>query len=370
MQAFKFNIENVVIPAIELFRTVLAGTIIGRINSLVNLFEKRIIPNLGKVSEQFGKTFPAAAVLGESALDSVNKAWAEFSGVLSGGAGGGQESATSAMDEVIRIINDDMVPALQAGLAPALEGITTIWERNLRPTFEEIVETWNVFLLPNLMRLAELFGTIWNAIFGVLDQDLNGMVKLIRGFYASILSLFQIQLDIITGVWQVALNILQGDWAGAWEDILRTAQNIGGTLGELFRAPANAALLIWEGLANGIIGAINAIIRAWNSLEFRFGGGKGPFGVEIPSFSVGTPDIPTITPISVPRLQSGAFVQRGGLAILDQGERVQPASVARGGGGGVTINVNFNATVSNERDLETQVTRIVNTALATGEIAV
>ena len=151
---------------------------------------------------------------------------------------------------------------------------------------------------------------------------------------------------------------LQGIWNPAWQTLSATAVAIFGGIAGLLRGPANA-----------IIDIINRIIGAWNSLEFRIGGqtifGGTPLEVRLPGVSFGTPDIPTI-----PRLQSGAFVQRGGLAILDQGERVQSATVARGGGGGVTINVNFNRTVSNERDLETQVTSIVNTALATGEIAV
>ena len=121
-----------------------------------------------------------------------------------------------------------------------------------------------------------------------------------------------------------------------------------------------------KGSANSIIGFINAIIGAWNALEFRFGGQRIelPFGQSftVPSINIGTPDIPTI-----PTLQSGAFVQRGGLAILDQGERVQPATVARGGGGGDTINFIFNGTVSNERDLETMIIRTWTAARANGD---
>ena len=66
---------------------------------------------------------------------------------------------------------------------------------------------------------------------------------------------------------------------------------------------------------NTIIGFFNALIRAWNNLDFEIPGIKVPGPLpDIPGFTVGTPDIGTI-----PRLASGARNFQGGLAMV--GER-------------------------------------------------
>lgn len=69
---------------------------------------------------------------------------------------------------------------------------------------------------------------------------------------------------------------------------------------------------------NGAIGAINTLIRGWNNLSLGISGRSidlGPLGsIDIPGFSLGTPNIPTI-----PRLQFGGEVERGGAVMVGEG---------------------------------------------------
>ncbi|MGV7904050.1 hypothetical protein PJN93_30015, partial [Mycobacterium kansasii] len=52
-----------------------------------------------------------------------------------------------------------------------------------------------------------------------------------------------------------------------------------------------AATGMWDGIRDAFKGAINWIIRAWNSIEFKIPGFKvGPVGYD--GFTLGVPDIP------------------------------------------------------------------------------
>ena len=201
---FRDAIEMVVIPAITAFQVVLAGTLLGRINGLANLFERVVLPNLRKVADAFGTAFPAAVIIGQQALDDIREAWGEFIRVLNGEGGG---------DTVGSVVEDDVIPAWT--------GITEIWERNLKPTFDELGET-AVVVGEALGLMAQLVGEAWSDITGVVDEHSSTIVRIIRFAFDTIGTGLQIALDVITGTIQFFLNLVQLDWAGAWEDISRT----------------------------------------------------------------------------------------------------------------------------------------------------
>ena len=67
---------------------------------------------------------------------------------------------------------------------------------------------------------------------------------------------------------------------------------------------------IFEGMANGIIGAINAVITAWNDFELKLGGqtlfAGTPFEVRLPSVTISTPNTGLISSLSLGRLSAGS----------------------------------------------------------------
>jgi hypothetical protein len=77
---------------------------------------------------------------------------------------------------------------------------------------------------------------------------------------------------------------------------------------------------MFDGLWNGFRGVINRIISKWNSLSFTIGGGNF-MGMDIPSASFGTPNIPM--------LADGGVVTGPTLAMVGEGredEVVAPLS--------------------------------------------
>ncbi len=85
-----------------------------------------------------------------------------------------------------------------------------------------------------------------------------------------------------------------------------------------------AAANLWDGLKDGFRSALNWLIGKWNSFSLTLGGGT-VLGMNIPSVTLNTPNIPL--------LDVGGHITHTGLAVVHQGETVVPAEAApfRGG---------------------------------------
>lgn len=81
----------------------------------------------------------------------------------------------------------------------------------------------------------------------------------------------------------------------------------------------SAASGMWDGLKNSFKSAINWVLRKWNNLEFKLGGGQF-MGKKLPSLTLSTPNIPL--------LAAGGIVTRPTLAVVGEAgpEAVLPLS--------------------------------------------
>ena len=84
---------------------------------------------------------------------------------------------------------------------------------------------------------------------------------------------------------------------------------------------------------NGIVRAVNTVIRVWNGLQF----GIPKFSVLGKSFgpwTIGVPDLPTLGEVSIPRLAAGGIVTSPTIALVGEAgpEAVVPLSEFRRGG--------------------------------------
>lgn len=125
--------------------------------------------------------------------------------------------------------------------------------------------------------------------------------------------------DIVTGAWNwikdaalavvswftdTALPFLTGVWESiksGWNTLVESAQAVWSGIRDKFTQMIDfvtglpdrikaAASGMWDGIRDAFKGAINWIIRAWNSLEFKIPGFKvGPVGYD--GFTLGVPDI-------------------------------------------------------------------------------
>ncbi|OPC81807.1 hypothetical protein B4N89_13455 [Embleya scabrispora] len=284
------------------------------------------LADIGGVIVQFGQTHQqymrpvlltlaglAAAVL---IVKAGMMAWAAAQVVWSG--------ATAAATAVQWLWNAAMAASpitwVIIGIIALIATIVLLWQHS--ETFRAIVTgAWNA-TWSTIQSVAGWFtGTLWPGVVAVWDGIAGGAIAMGDGIR-----------DTFNGVMS---------WLGALP-------------GRVTSATAG----MWNGISDGFRGAVNGVIGGWNRLSFTVGGGSF-MGVSIPSFTLGTPDIPY--------LARGGDIVRGGRVVvgdagpevldLPTGARVTPLSRAGGGGDG-TVRLVLDVTGADE-DLKRMIRRMV-----------
>jgi len=138
--------------------------------------------------------------------------------------------------------------------------------------------------------------------------------------------------------WPLLLAILTGPFGAMvaiiiknWDTIRQAIQGFVDWLRGLIDTVAGIARQI----GGAMKGPINAIIRAWNGIEFKVPAvDVGP--VHFGGQTIGLPDIPL--------LAAGGTVLRTGLAVVHRGETFSGVGRTSSGQGGQTVNITVNAT--------------------------
>ena len=161
------------------------------------------------------------------------------------------------------------------------------------------------------------FQTAWNTSWGAIKGAAQGAWRWIKDN------------------WPLILTILTGPIGAAVWIIKEHGDSIVGFFRDMPGRISRAASGMWNGITSGFKGAVNGIIRGWNNLSFTVGGGSF-MGVGIPSFTLGTPNIPY--------LAQGGLISRAGAAVVGErgpellslpgGAQVTPLSRGRGPDGG------------------------------------
>lgn len=192
-------------------------------------------------------------------------------------------------------------------------------------------------LLKGLGWIRENWGMIWNGIKTVGSTVWGAMKDAFVDKFGWLLP---------GGLLFTAINSIKNNWDEIWsgmKDVLL------GDFSDIVR--------LVKGPINSVLGFINSLIDAWNSLKFESPELTSPFGqVIIPSISAGVPQMPNI-----PLLARGTSNFAGGAAIvgeqgpelvnLPRGSRVSPM---RGGG---SIHIHFEGPVYGFDDFEEKVSR-------------
>lgn len=133
---------------------------------------------------------------------------------------------------------------------------------------------------------------------------------------------FQIGWEWIVGAFQTGYEAVV-DWLGQVWEFMQTVWSysplgmvvenwdaivefVTGLPGKI----ADAATGMWDGITSAFKGAVNALIDIWNNFELTIGGGSIA-GVDLPSITLATPNLP--------HLATGGTIARGGAALV--GER-------------------------------------------------
>lgn len=174
-----------------------------------------------------------------------------------------------------------MIDAFMELLGVLIEYIQLFWENYLKAPLQWIVAN----LLPILKPILEI---------------LMSQVKMAADIIADIITTL---LNVIKGVFAILGDLVNGDWKKLWKDAWQIVKDI-----------VNGILSIVESMTNGIVDAINALIRFYNSLHFELPdwlGGK----------SWGPHNMPEAPRVSIPRLATGGITTGATLAEIGEAGR-------------------------------------------------
>jgi phage-related protein len=345
----------------------------------VEKFQNDVFPTL----ERFGDMLE---MIGELIVDWVEISWNFLLRTLEVGLG----IIQSVWDEILAIFTTSfgiIAQVVETGMELLRDTISVIMAL-VRGDWEEAWEG-----------IKTLLSNIWENIGELVSAALDGVQAVISLGWETVkavtLELWDLIHDIISGVWDKigdtiagALEAIGGTMSSAWDGIkstvsnasefitgilggladigrsafggmkdaaldeldnlrlglLSTGQEIINTLGDVFGRAKDwvgqqfsGILGVIKGPINDAIGAINSLIYAWNGLNFTVGGGSF-LGKQLPSLSMGTPDLPAI-----PYLAAGGIVTRPTLAMIGEAGPEAVIPLGKGMGGGNTYNITVNA---------------------------
>lgn len=235
-----------------------------------------------------------------------------------------------------------LMPAIQAvvaALMPLIEALLPLFIQlvnTLLPVALNLLEAVIVPLTPAIIAVAEALTPLLVELLPLLTEILSTFVIPILNV---VIELFQIGLVTALGVFQMGLE----NFTGFLQGFASTFRNIWNSISGFLKGIINGMIGFFEGFANTAIDAVNAIVRAVNSIK-----------IDIPAFppffmgaTIRPVRLATIPKVSIPRLAEGGIVmpQKGGvfanLAEAGKPEAVIPLD--RMGSFGNTYNVTVNA---------------------------
>jgi hypothetical protein len=210
---------------------------------------------------------------------------------------------------------------------------------------------WNAAMAANPIGLIVLAIAALAAGFVLLWKNSETFRSIVTTAFGAVWSTIKWVWDWIVGNWPLLLAIITGpigmavyaiirnwdtikaattavkDWiVGAWNSVVDFVKSLPGKI-------TNAARGMWDGIKNAFRSAVNWIISRWNNLSLTIGGGS-IMGIDIPSVTLSTPNIPY--------LATGGHILQPGLAVvgeagpelvhLGRGATVQPLTGGAAGG--------------------------------------
>lgn len=259
------------------------------------------------------------------------------------------EALIVPLGHVLNTIFIPLMPAIQAvvdAILPLIEALLPVLVELLYailPVFTQLLEAVIVPLTPALVAVAEAF-------MPILQEILPPLIDIIRTFLIPILGvlieLFKITLTAAIGTFKGSLQNLT-QFLGIFGN---TFKNIWNGISRFMKGIINGMIGFFEGFANTAIDAVNAIIRAVNSIKISIPAFPPFFG----GANIQPIRLATIPRVSIPRLADGGIVmpQPGGvfanIAEAGKPEAVIPLDRLGQIGETNTYNITINAGVGSD----------------------
>lgn len=164
--------------------------------------------------------------------------------------------------------------------------LTDFYENSLKPIAESIkktfVDLWEQHLKPLWEEsLKPLLGDLWETIkeiWGNIAELIGEIVKIIAPVVANILQMVAQFIDdiagyvggcidVLKGIIDFITGVFSGDWEKAWDGIKTIFKGIWEMMVSLVKTPINLIIGIINGMIKGVVGGINLVVRAINSIS-------------------------------------------------------------------------------------------------------
>lgn len=272
-----------------------------------------------EVAVLFQTTFDIIAQIVETGVELVRDTISVVMALIRGDWEGAWEGIKTLLSNVWENIKE----LVQVGLDGVQAAISLVWE-----TIKAITqETWDVVL--------DVITGIWGKVGEVVGVAVESLAGTLGGLKDKASTAFGEMKDAALG----KLDDLRLGILSVGQEIINTLGDVFGRAKDWVGTQFSGILGVIKGPINDAIGAINSLIYAWNGLNFTVGGGSF-LGKQLPSLSMGTPDLPAI-----PYLAAGGIVTRPTLAMIGEAgpEAVIPLGKGVGGGSSYTYNITVNA---------------------------
>ena len=216
------------------------------------------------------------------------------------------ESLTQGISKIVGILSENWNTYIKPVLDKLADKFDTVWKTHIQPVldnfaeligqvadtlkalWENIVEPFFVFIAetiyPTLAPIVEALGNIFLDAFGLIGDTMNTVITIGK----DVLKFFE--------------DVFKGDWSAVWEDVQQIVVDIFGGIYNHIKGIVNGILSAIEYMANGVVSGLNVVIGAMNNLSFTIPDWVPMMGGSTFGFS-----IPTLSPVSLPRLPEYAF---------------------------------------------------------------
>lgn len=238
-----------------------------------------------------------------------------------------KETLVTALYPILKTVAKWLADNLPGAIAAAQRGF-----QKIRPVIETVIAVIGKVasvVIPILQTAVTVLGNVFSRVFGAI-------VSIVRGSISTATNVINTLKTVFTNIGNFA-NSLERNIKGAFNNIVSFIRSIPGRI-------TSAAAGMFNGILSAFKGAINSIIRGWNSLQFTVPSiDLGPLG-RVGGFTLGTPNIPYLHAGGIVPGVPGSDVP----AILQAGERVIPRKDANRG----DININIGTFIGSGSDID------------------
>lgn len=225
--------------------------------------------------------------------------------------------------------------------------VDEVWKKHLQPLVANFLDfvgefvtgattIYNGFIAPVVKFLSVVLGPVFIATFNSIANIVGTMIgaacDVLNGFITSLKGIVQFLKGVFTGDIDMALTGIKNIFKGVFDSLIT-----------IVKTPINYVIDVLNGLVDGVVAAINTVIKAVNKLSFTVPDWVPGIGGEDFGF-----DLKEVTAKRIPKLAQGGYVKPNTpqLAMIGdnrhQGEVVAPedkltqmaiAAVKAAGGG-------------------------------------